>query len=36
MALGLVNYINELPFIQAELLPRMERLGLRAPHRAAA
>lgn len=31
MALGLVNYINELPFIQAELLPRMERLGLRVP-----
>ena len=30
MALGLVNYIDELPFIQAELLPRMRRLGLRA------
>jgi len=30
MALGLVNYIDELPFIQAELLPRMQRLGLRA------
>ena len=32
MAIGLVNYINELPFIEAELLPRMERLGLRRPH----
>ena len=31
MALGLVNYINELPFLEAELLPRLERLGLRGP-----
>ncbi len=34
MALGLVNYIDELPFLEAELLPRMERLGLRQPARA--
>ena len=31
MALGLVNYIDELPFLEAELLPRMERMGLRQP-----
>ena len=31
MAIGMVNYIDELPFIQAELLPRMERAGLREP-----
>ena len=29
MAFGLVNYIDELPFIAAEVLPRLERLGLR-------
>jgi alkanesulfonate monooxygenase SsuD/methylene tetrahydromethanopterin reductase-like flavin-dependent oxidoreductase (luciferase family) len=29
MAFGLVNYLNELPFFAAEVLPRMERLGLR-------
>lgn len=29
MAIGMVNYIDELPFIEAELLPRMERIGLR-------
>ena len=33
MAIGLVNYIDELPFIEAELLPRMERVGLRLPIR---
>lgn len=31
MALGLVNYIAEFPLLQNEVLPRMERLGLRAP-----
>ena len=30
MAIGRVNYIDELPFIEAELLPRMTHLGLRA------
>ena len=37
MAFGLVNYLDELPFFAAEVLPRMERLGVRqrAPHSAA-
>ncbi len=30
MAVGLVNYVRELPYVQ-ELLPRMARLGLRVP-----
>ena len=29
MAFGLVKYVDELPFIAAEVLPRMERLGSR-------
>ena len=29
MAFGLVNYLDELPFFTAEVLPRMARLGLR-------
>ena len=29
MAIGLVNYIDDFPFFRAEVLPRMERLGLR-------
>jgi alkanesulfonate monooxygenase SsuD/methylene tetrahydromethanopterin reductase-like flavin-dependent oxidoreductase (luciferase family) len=29
MAFGLVNYLDELPFFAAEVLPRMERLGIR-------
>jgi alkanesulfonate monooxygenase SsuD/methylene tetrahydromethanopterin reductase-like flavin-dependent oxidoreductase (luciferase family) len=29
MAFGLVNYLEELPFFAAEVLPRMARLGLR-------
>ena len=32
MALGLVNYIDEFPYVRAELLPRLERLGLRVPN----
>ena len=32
-AAGLVNYLDEFPYIQSELLPRLERLGLRNPHR---
>jgi FMNH2-dependent dimethyl sulfone monooxygenase len=31
MAFGLVNYLDELPFFAAEVLPRMERLGVRLP-----
>ena len=30
MAIGLVNDIDDFPFFRAEVLPRMERLGLRA------
>jgi FMNH2-dependent dimethyl sulfone monooxygenase len=29
--MSLVNYADELPYLQAELLPRLERLGLREP-----
>jgi alkanesulfonate monooxygenase SsuD/methylene tetrahydromethanopterin reductase-like flavin-dependent oxidoreductase (luciferase family) len=29
MAVGLVNYVQEMPTIRDELLPRMQRLGLR-------
>jgi alkanesulfonate monooxygenase SsuD/methylene tetrahydromethanopterin reductase-like flavin-dependent oxidoreductase (luciferase family) len=36
-ALGMINYIDDFPHIRDELLPRMERAGLRqAQHRAAA
>jgi alkanesulfonate monooxygenase SsuD/methylene tetrahydromethanopterin reductase-like flavin-dependent oxidoreductase (luciferase family) len=31
MAMNFVNYRTELPYICAEVLPRLERLGLRAP-----
>ena len=31
MAVGLVNYIDEFPILRDELLPRLERLGLRQP-----
>lgn len=31
MAVGLVNYIDEFPVVRDELLPRLERLGLRQP-----
>jgi dimethylsulfone monooxygenase len=30
MAVGLVNYIDEMPALREEVLPRMQRLGLRA------
>jgi alkanesulfonate monooxygenase SsuD/methylene tetrahydromethanopterin reductase-like flavin-dependent oxidoreductase (luciferase family) len=33
LAAGLVNYLDEFPYIAAEVLPRLERLGLRAPAR---
>ena len=36
-AMGMINYVNDFPHIRDELLPRMERAGLREPqHRAAA
>ncbi|MCE0762042.1 LLM class flavin-dependent oxidoreductase [Pseudonocardia kujensis] len=31
VAVGLVNYIDEFPVLRDEILPRLERLGLRAP-----
>jgi FMNH2-dependent dimethyl sulfone monooxygenase len=31
VGLTLVNYLDELPFIQSEVVPRLERAGLRAP-----
>jgi dimethylsulfone monooxygenase len=31
MALASVNYVEEMPVIRDELLPRLERLGLRQP-----
>jgi len=34
MAIGLVNYIDEFPTLRDEILPRLERLGLRQPVRA--
>lgn len=33
MAVGLVNYVNDLPLIGDEVLPRMERLGIRSFNR---
>ena len=31
IAIGMVNYIDEFPMLRDEILPRMERLGLRHP-----
>ena len=31
MAIGFIDYLAEVPFFQAEVLPRLERLGLRQP-----
>ena len=31
IAIGLVNYIEDFPVLRDEVLPRMERLGLRQP-----
>ena len=36
IAVSLVNYADELPYFSAEVLPRLERAGLRLPVRAAA
>jgi len=33
IAISFVNYTDELPFFRDEVLPRLERLGLRTPHR---
>ncbi|HEX2520144.1 MAG TPA: LLM class flavin-dependent oxidoreductase, partial [Castellaniella sp.] len=33
LALNFVDYLKELPYVAAEVLPRLERLGLRAPTR---
>ncbi|MDB5572008.1 MAG: hypothetical protein JWN93_3191 [Hyphomicrobiales bacterium] len=33
MAVGLVNYIEHFPVLRDEILPRLERLGLRQPYR---
>ena len=32
IALSFVNYLDEVPYFAAEVLPRLARLGLRAPH----
>ena len=31
MAISTVNYVQEMPIIRNEVLPRLERLGLRQP-----
>jgi alkanesulfonate monooxygenase SsuD/methylene tetrahydromethanopterin reductase-like flavin-dependent oxidoreductase (luciferase family) len=31
LAIGMINYLDELPFFCEEVLPRLERLGVRAP-----
>jgi dimethylsulfone monooxygenase len=31
-----LNYLDELPYFVTEVLPRLERVGLRGPQRAAA
>jgi alkanesulfonate monooxygenase SsuD/methylene tetrahydromethanopterin reductase-like flavin-dependent oxidoreductase (luciferase family) len=31
IAMGFVNYLDEFPFFRDEVLPRLERLGLRVP-----
>ena len=36
LALGMINYVNDFPHIRDELLPRMERAGLREPQIASA
>jgi alkanesulfonate monooxygenase SsuD/methylene tetrahydromethanopterin reductase-like flavin-dependent oxidoreductase (luciferase family) len=36
MALNFVNYLDELPYFRAEVLPRLERMGLRTKVRATA
>jgi hypothetical protein len=31
MAAGFVNYLNDMPLMRDEVLPRMQRLGIRNP-----
>jgi hypothetical protein len=31
MAMNFVNFLDELPYFRDEVLPRLERLGLRVP-----
>jgi hypothetical protein len=31
--MGFVNYLNELPFFRQEVIPRLERLGIRTMKR---
>ncbi len=33
LAIGMINYLDELPFFCDEVLPRLERLGIREPRR---
>ena len=33
MAIGMVNYVEEFPILRDEILPRLERLGLRQPYK---
>jgi dimethylsulfone monooxygenase len=32
IAFSMINYLNELPLFRDEVLPRLERLGVRAAH----
>jgi alkanesulfonate monooxygenase SsuD/methylene tetrahydromethanopterin reductase-like flavin-dependent oxidoreductase (luciferase family) len=36
LAMGFTNYLQHLPYFRDEVLPRLERLGVRAPRRSAA
>jgi FMNH2-dependent dimethyl sulfone monooxygenase len=36
LAIGMINYLDELPFFCEEVVPRLERLGVREPHRVGA
>src|SRR5262249_53729895 len=36
IGLSFINYLDELPFFRDEVLPRLERLGVRTPSRAPA
>ena len=35
IGISLINYLDELPFVRDEVLPRLERMGLREKHRQA-
>jgi len=36
LAMGFTNYLQHVPYFRDEVLPRLERLGMRVPGRAAA